>query len=69
VRFGLPVAGRARMALYDGLGRELKVLVDGELPSGLHHVSFDSAAMAPGLYVVRLTVSGVTEARAVVVGH
>ena len=45
------------MAVYDALGREVAVLAAGE-----HEVALDGAALAPGVYVVRLTAaSGAAE--------
>ncbi len=58
VRFALPTAGSVRVAVYDVLGREVAVLVDGEQPAGRHEVTLRSEGLAAGLYVVRLTVGG-----------
>jgi enterochelin esterase-like enzyme len=61
-----PTAGRAaltytltepahvRIALYDILGREVAVLVEGARPTGQHEVTVDASRLAPGLYVARL---------------
>jgi uncharacterized delta-60 repeat protein len=57
VRFGLPEPVRVRVVLYDALGREAAVVVDGELPAGMHRVALDGAGLAGGLYVVRLSAS------------
>ncbi|HYE56921.1 MAG TPA: T9SS type A sorting domain-containing protein, partial [Rhodothermales bacterium] len=69
VRFGLPEAGRVRLALYDALGREVAVLADGELPAGVHGVALDAAALPSGLYVARLSAGRFTATRTMVISH
>jgi hypothetical protein len=39
-----------KLAVYDVLGREVAVLVDGELQPGNHEVQFDAAGLASGVY-------------------
>jgi hypothetical protein len=56
IPFELPEAARARVAVYDALGREVAVLVDGEAPAGWHEAPLDALRLAPGLYHVRLSV-------------
>lgn len=51
----LPV--RIRLSVYDVLGREVAVLLDGVMPSGRHQVSFDATGLSSGLYVYRLQTS------------
>ena len=58
VRFSLPEPMAVRLALYDVLGREVAVLVDGEQTPGEHEVTLDGDAFAPGVYFVRLGVPG-----------
>jgi hypothetical protein len=54
VRYGLPQAGAARVALYDVLGREVAVLAEGEQGGGWHEATLDAARVAAGVYVLRL---------------
>jgi len=54
VRYTVPDAGPARVAVYDVLGREVARLADGAVAAGVHEATFDTAALAPGVYVVRL---------------
>jgi uncharacterized repeat protein (TIGR01451 family) len=54
IGFALPESGRARMAVFDILGREVSVLVDGQLTAGQHEVSFDAQGLPTGTYVYRL---------------
>lgn len=44
--------------MYDVLGREVAVLVDGVRPAGTHRVTFDASTLAGGVYVYRLQADG-----------
>lgn len=55
IQFTLRTSNLARLSVYDILGREVAVLVDGVLPAGTHHVTFDATGLASGIYVYRLT--------------
>lgn len=47
-----------KLAIYDIMGREIAVLVDGVMPAGEHRVSFDASALASGVYLYTLTSGG-----------
>ncbi len=55
IRFTLRTSHIARLTVYDMLGREVAVLVDGVMSAGSHQVSFDGSGLASGIYLVRLT--------------
>jgi hypothetical protein len=42
------------LKLYDILGREIKVLVDGMTEAGSHEVSLDASQLASGMYMYKL---------------
>jgi len=52
----------ARIVVYDALGREVAVLVDGEQQAGSYEAVFDSADIAPGTYIVRFEAAGEEQA-------
>lgn len=52
--YALPQAGEVRLAVYDLLGHELAVLVDGLQPAGRHTVRFDANDLPNGPYAYRL---------------
>jgi hypothetical protein len=55
VRFTLPSAGRASLAVYDAAGRRVSTLVDhAAMAAGPHEVPVSTAGLGPGLYFVRL---------------
>ncbi|HYE57503.1 MAG TPA: T9SS type A sorting domain-containing protein, partial [Rhodothermales bacterium] len=67
VRFGLPEASRVHVALYDALGREVAVLVEGDLPAGTHRQTLDASGLAPGVYLLRMTTGRFIETRPLIV--
>jgi hypothetical protein len=54
LRYQLPVAGVVRLAIYDLLGREVAVLVNGQQESGVHTAIWNAHGMASGVYYYRL---------------
>lgn len=54
IRFHVPQASAVRLAVYDMLGREVQVLLDGAVVSGTHQVAFDAANLSSGVYMYRL---------------
>jgi hypothetical protein len=59
IRFGLPTAGPARLAIYDVAGRLVRCLVDGPVPAGNQELEWDGkddqgGSVAPGVYYLRL---------------
>jgi hypothetical protein len=60
LRFALPSAGPARLAVYDVLGREVAVAAEAVLAAGRHAVRWDGTgadgrALPAGTYLLRLT--------------
>jgi hypothetical protein len=47
-----------RLTVYDMLGREVAVLVDGVMSAGSHSVTFDGSGLASGVYLYRLESGG-----------
>ncbi|KPP98320.1 MAG: chitinase [Bacteroidetes bacterium HLUCCA01] len=58
--YRLSEAGTVQLAVYDPLGRELAVLVNGNRPAGLHSVRFDAGQLAGGVYFYKLRFNGET---------
>jgi endo-1,4-beta-xylanase len=55
--------------MYDVLGREVGVLVDGTLPPGTYEVYWDAANFPSGVYVYRLEVGSHNSARKMLLLH
>ncbi len=48
----------AKLAIYNGLGAEVKVILNKQLPAGEHQVRFDAGNLPPGSYYYRLQLNG-----------
>ncbi|RPH35523.1 T9SS C-terminal target domain-containing protein, partial [bacterium] len=59
----LPVVSNVKLVVYDVLGREVAVLVDGKREAGTYHDAFDGSGLASGVYVCRLTAGTYVESR------
>jgi hypothetical protein len=55
ITFSMPEAATVRLTVYDLLGRQVALLVDGNLAAGKHEVRFDATNLPSGQYLYRLT--------------
>jgi hypothetical protein len=58
ISFELPEQAHVRLAVYNVLGQELAVLVNGEKSAGRHTVQFDGASLSSGVYITRMETDG-----------
>lgn len=63
VDFHLPAGGATTLKVYNLLGQEVAVLVDGVLPAGSYTARFDAGSLPSGVYLYRLTSGGKEETR------
>lgn len=54
ITYNLPVDAEVKLTVYNILGQEVKVLVDGLQNSGKYTVHFDGTNLASGMYIYRL---------------
>ncbi len=54
-RIDMPRASDVRVEVFDVLGRRLAVPFEARLAAGVHQIPFDGAALAPGVYLYRVT--------------
>jgi len=54
IRFSLPESAPVRLAVYDVLGRQVLMLLDGTREAGTHEVVFDASDLPSGTYLYRL---------------
>jgi hypothetical protein len=65
VRFHLGGPGDATVEVFDALGRRVAVVAEGPFAAGDHQVSWSTAGLSGGTYVVRLRVGDTTATRTV----
>lgn len=65
IRYALPAPGVVEIALYDVLGRQVSLLIEGEHKAGWHQIELDASRMglASGLYFYRMKGAGFQETR------
>lgn len=51
------------LKIYDALGNEVAVLVDGFRPAGRYEATFDAGNLASGIYIYRLQAGEFTETK------
>ncbi|MGA2623781.1 MAG: T9SS type A sorting domain-containing protein, partial [Bacteroidota bacterium] len=54
IKYGIPLQSFVTLKLYNMLGQEVAVLVNGEQHAGYYSVNFNANALASGLYFYRL---------------
>lgn len=59
IKYQVPVSGHVRLSIYNALGQQVRVLVDGEQPAQYYSVMWDGRdnagnPMPSGIYIYRL---------------
>lgn len=54
IKFDLPVGDIVKIKLYDIIGREVSVIVNGKMDAGTHEIKFDASDLPSGVYFYRL---------------
>lgn len=60
IRFTIPESTHGKLAVYDILGREVNVLIEGELEPRIYTVTFNAAGLSSGVYFYRLETDAFT---------
>ncbi len=58
VPFSLANTSKVSIKVYDLVGREVAVLVDGVMPTGRHEVTFEASMLPTGVYLIRMEAMG-----------
>jgi hypothetical protein len=58
ISFALPETADVSLVVFDMMGREVKVLVNGTLNAGTHEARFDASDLPSGAYLYRLVTPG-----------
>jgi hypothetical protein len=68
IRFGLPVASRVTVKIFNMLGQEVATLFDGRKDAGAHELQFNAANLSAGVYLYRIQAGDVVSVKRFVVG-
>lgn len=63
IKYDLPMSSMERLSVYNMLGREVSVLVNGRKEAGYHEVKFDGAGLSSGVYFYRIQAGSFVETR------
>ena len=55
IEFSIPNNALVTLKVYNPIGEEVAVLVNGELPAGSHSIKFNASGLASGIYIVKMT--------------
>lgn len=67
IKYELPVDGNVSLRVYDVLGREAAILVDGFKKAGFHEATLEASNLATGMYFYRLTAGSFTDVKKLIV--
>jgi hypothetical protein len=62
ITYGLPEGSFVSLKVYDLLGREVAILIDGYRSAGVHQTAWDASRLASGIYLYVLRAGGYTAA-------
>ena len=63
IRFSIPKTGVVKLAVYDAVGNEVEVLVNGSVPAGSYRADFDASRLSSGVYFYKLTGEGFSDTK------
>ena len=63
IRFALPKAGNVNLSVYNVLGQKVAEILNKDMSSGIHTVSFNAGNLTSGIYFYRLESNGYTQSR------
>ncbi len=63
IRYHMPAAGHVRIAVYDLLGRQIRILVDETKAPGRYSVEFNAGDLPSGVYLYQMQSSGFVQVR------
>jgi hypothetical protein len=63
ISFDLPIAGNARIDIFNPIGQMVKTVLNRDLTPGSHSISFDASQFPSGLYFYQLRTKNFFEAK------
>jgi hypothetical protein len=66
IEFILPGPQKAKVTVYDLLGREVGTMIDEDKQAGFHFIIFDASGLSSGVYFYRLQAGEMIETKRMV---
>ncbi|MCJ7552288.1 MAG: T9SS type A sorting domain-containing protein [Ignavibacteriaceae bacterium] len=63
IKFTLPETGNVKLTVYNMLGQEIAILVNGVKEAGTHIINFNAEELNSGIYMYRIESNGFNEVR------
>ncbi|HMQ81089.1 MAG TPA: T9SS type A sorting domain-containing protein [Ignavibacteria bacterium] len=67
IKYGLPKNGNVKLMVYDELGKEVAVLVDGYAQANTYEAVFDATNLPSGVYYYKLEADGFSDTKKMVI--
>ncbi len=63
INFSIPQSSIVTLKVFNTLGQEVKTLINQNMESGVHSISFDASELNSGIYFYRLDAGQFSEVR------
>ena len=63
LKFSLPERSIVSLKIYSILGREIKTLINDELPAGIYEKEFDGSGLSSGVYIYSIQANGFMQSK------
>ena len=63
IRYGLPNRSHVTLTVFNTLGQQVALLVNGDMEAGYHEAKFDASGLSSGVYLYRLQAGDFTQAK------
>ncbi|MBN1996247.1 T9SS type A sorting domain-containing protein [candidate division KSB1 bacterium] len=63
IQFQIPKDGHVTISVYNSLGEQVATLVDGNMKSGMHRITFDAAQFSSGIYFYSIITDGFSQTK------
>ncbi len=63
IGYALPQWSHVTLAVFNTLGQQVAILVNGEMDASYHEVLFDASGLASGVYIYRMTAGSLAQSR------
>ena len=59
IAFSLAIDSKVSLKIFNTLGQEVELLIDGNMSNGFHEVNFDASTYNSGVYFYRIDAQGI----------
>jgi hypothetical protein len=63
IQYSIATSGHVRLAVYNVIGEEVSVLVNGQVAAGSYEVTFRALNLPSGVYIYKLDAPGISQVK------